>query len=128
MVSLSFFERLNFRKNLSQHNAAFPQLNKNFRTYDGQCNNEIHTMWGASETHFRRLLPPIYENGFNMPVGWDPNKLYFGYRKPNARSVSRKVALLGSHKDCIQFVELNVLYFRFLELTVSLRTKRIRQC
>ncbi|VDO24035.1 unnamed protein product [Brugia timori] len=65
-----------------------------YRTYDGQCNNEIHTMWGASQTRFRRLLPPIYENGFNTPVGWDPNKLYFGYRKPNARSVSRK--LLGT--------------------------------
>ncbi|VDO30637.1 unnamed protein product [Onchocerca flexuosa] len=65
-----------------------------YRTYDGQCNNRIHTMWGASQTHFRRLLPPIYENGFNMPVGWNPSKLYFGYRKPNARSVSRK--LLGT--------------------------------
>uniref|UniRef100_A0A8R1Y256 Peroxidase n=1 Tax=Onchocerca volvulus TaxID=6282 RepID=A0A8R1Y256_ONCVO len=65
-----------------------------YRTYDGQCNNQIHTMWGASQTQFRRLLPPIYENGFNMPVGWNPNKLYFGYRKPNARSVSRK--LLGT--------------------------------
>ncbi|KAL3985805.1 hypothetical protein ACH3XW_40155 [Acanthocheilonema viteae] len=48
-------------------------------------------MWGASQTKFRRLLPPIYENGFNTPVGWDPNKLYFGYRKPNARSVSKKL-------------------------------------
>ncbi|MCP9264611.1 Peroxidasin [Dirofilaria immitis] len=66
-----------------------------YRTYDGQCNNQIHTMWGASQTHFRRLLPPIYENGFNMPVGWNPSKLYFGYRKPNARSVSRK--LLGTN-------------------------------
>ncbi|EFO27644.2 hypothetical protein LOAG_00844 [Loa loa] len=65
-----------------------------YRTYDGQCNNEIHIMWGASQTHFRRLLPPIYENGFNTPVGWNPDKLYFGYRKPNARSVSNK--LLGT--------------------------------
>uniref|UniRef100_A0A915PIU6 Ig-like domain-containing protein n=1 Tax=Setaria digitata TaxID=48799 RepID=A0A915PIU6_9BILA len=66
-----------------------------YRTYDGQCNNQIYTMWGASQTHFRRLLLPVYENGFNMPVGWNPNKLYFGYPKPNARSVSRK--LLGTH-------------------------------
>ncbi|CAG9533092.1 unnamed protein product [Cercopithifilaria johnstoni] len=66
-----------------------------YRTYDGQCNNEIHTMWGASQTRFRRLLPPIYENGFNTPIGWNPSKLYFGYRKPNARSVSKK--LLGTN-------------------------------
>jgi peroxidase len=37
---------------------------------------------------FVRNLPPIYENGFNTPVGWDVNRLYFGYRKPNARSVT----------------------------------------
>ncbi|VDM47303.1 unnamed protein product [Toxocara canis] len=62
-----------------------------YRTYDGQCNNEVHTMWGSSHTRFRRLLPPIYENGFNTPVGWDPHKLYFGFRKPNPRIVSRKL-------------------------------------
>ncbi|VDN44565.1 unnamed protein product [Gongylonema pulchrum] len=62
-----------------------------YRTYDGQCNNEVHTMWGASQMRFRRLLPPIYENGFNTPVGWDPERLYFGYRKPSARAVSRKL-------------------------------------
>jgi peroxidase len=28
---------------------------------------------------FLRLLPPIYENGFNTPVGWDPERLYNGY-------------------------------------------------
>ncbi|VBB33328.1 unnamed protein product, partial [Acanthocheilonema viteae] len=53
---------------------------------DEQC---FHSRY--SQTKFRRLLPPIYENGFNTPVGWDPNKLYFGYRKPNARSVSKKL-------------------------------------
>uniref|UniRef100_A0AC34R0R0 Thyroid peroxidase n=1 Tax=Panagrolaimus sp. JU765 TaxID=591449 RepID=A0AC34R0R0_9BILA len=37
---------------------------------------------------FRRLLSPIYENGFNTPVGWDPDRLYFGFKKPNPRSVS----------------------------------------
>uniref|UniRef100_F1KRF1 Peroxidasin n=2 Tax=Ascaris TaxID=6251 RepID=F1KRF1_ASCSU len=67
-----------------------------YRTYDGQCNNEVHTMWGASYTRFRRLLLPIYENGFNTPVGWDPDRLYFGFRKPNPRVVSRKLLRASS--------------------------------
>uniref|UniRef100_A0A0M3JLZ9 Putative peroxidasin (inferred by orthology to a S. mansoni protein) n=1 Tax=Anisakis simplex TaxID=6269 RepID=A0A0M3JLZ9_ANISI len=62
-----------------------------YRTFDGQCNNEKHPMWGSSHTRFRRLLRPIYENGFNTPVGWDPNRLYFGFKKPNPRLVSQKV-------------------------------------
>ncbi|VDK19706.1 unnamed protein product, partial [Anisakis simplex] len=50
-----------------------------------------HQFWGVAQTPFRRNLPPIYENGFNTPVGWDPNKLYFGFKKPNPRSVSLKL-------------------------------------
>uniref|UniRef100_A0A1I7XLG1 Chorion peroxidase n=1 Tax=Heterorhabditis bacteriophora TaxID=37862 RepID=A0A1I7XLG1_HETBA len=38
-----------------------------------------------------RLLPPIYENGFSTPVGWERGKLYYGYPKPNAREVSRQL-------------------------------------
>ncbi|VDN56183.1 unnamed protein product [Dracunculus medinensis] len=62
-----------------------------YRTFDGQCNNQVHTMWGASYMRFRRLLQPIYENGFNIPVGWNPTKLYYGFRKPNPRMVSKEV-------------------------------------
>lgn len=40
-----------------------------YRTYDGTCNNLQHSMWGASEIGLRRILRPIYENGFNTPVG-----------------------------------------------------------
>ncbi|VDN57478.1 unnamed protein product [Dracunculus medinensis] len=62
-----------------------------YRSYDGQCNNLNHPFWGVAQTPFRRNLPPIYENGFNTPVGWDPNKLYFGFKKPNPRSISMKL-------------------------------------
>uniref|UniRef100_A0A1I7VVU9 Peroxidasin n=1 Tax=Loa loa TaxID=7209 RepID=A0A1I7VVU9_LOALO len=66
-------------------------LYSKYRTYDGQCNNMEHQFWGVAQTPFRRNLPPIYENGFNTPVGWNPEKLYFGFRKPNPRLVSMKI-------------------------------------
>ncbi|XP_067135162.1 peroxidasin isoform X2 [Centruroides vittatus] len=66
-------------------------FHKKYRTYDGTCNNFDNIMWGASLTPFQRLLPPIYENGFNTPVGWTPSKLYHGFRKPSARLVSSEI-------------------------------------
>ena len=59
-----------------------------YRTFDGRCNNLAHPTWGSSYTGFRRLLRPIYENGFSQPIGWDKNRLYHGYPKPPARLVS----------------------------------------
>ncbi|XP_062542992.1 peroxidasin [Armigeres subalbatus] len=59
-----------------------------FRTLDGSCNNYKNPTWGSSLTGFRRLLPPIYENGFNMPIGWNKTRLYHGFSKPSARLVS----------------------------------------
>ncbi|KAI1712438.1 immunoglobulin i-set domain-containing protein [Ditylenchus destructor] len=38
-----------------------------YRSYTGQCNNFEHPTWGVSQMPFYRLLPPIYENGFNTP-------------------------------------------------------------
>lgn len=48
-------------------------------------------MQGVSLMPFKRLLPPVYENGFNAPVGWNSDRRYFGFTKPNARSVSIKI-------------------------------------
>ncbi|XP_066933586.1 peroxidasin-like [Clytia hemisphaerica] len=61
-----------------------------YRTYDGQCNNFNHPMWGSALTPFTRLLIPNYENGFNTPFGWSKVKL------PSARKVSS--ALISSVK------------------------------
>lgn len=66
-------------------------FHKKYRTYDGTCNNFENAMWGASLTPFLRLLPPIYENGFNTPVGWTSSKLYHGFRKPSARLISSEI-------------------------------------
>lgn len=62
-----------------------------YRTIDGTCNNLQHPMWGASLTGFKRLLKPIYENGFSTPVGWNKDQKYFGFPKPSARLVSTTV-------------------------------------
>lgn len=59
-----------------------------YRTVDGTCNNLQHPSWGASLTGFRRMLLPQYENGFNTPIGWEKDRLYYGYKKPSARLVS----------------------------------------
>ncbi|XP_024082908.1 peroxidasin homolog, partial [Cimex lectularius] len=59
-----------------------------YRTIDGTCNNLQHPYWGASHIAFRRLLKPIYENGFSQPVGWNKDRKYHGYSLPLARSVS----------------------------------------
>lgn len=62
---------------------------------DGSCNNLRHPTWGSSYTGFRRILQPIYENGFSMPVGWEKGRLYYGYPKPAARLVS--TTLISTH-------------------------------
>ncbi|KAK6627574.1 hypothetical protein RUM44_010052 [Polyplax serrata] len=62
-----------------------------YRTIDGTCNNMKHPMWGASLTAFDRVLSPIYEDGFSMPVGWTKSIKYHGFPKPSARLVSTRL-------------------------------------
>ncbi|KAK5642959.1 hypothetical protein RI129_009126 [Pyrocoelia pectoralis] len=67
-----------------------------YRSIDGMCNNLQHPMWGASLTGFRRLLKPIYENGFSTPIGWNRELKYYGFPKPSSRLVSS--TLLSTEK------------------------------
>lgn len=62
-----------------------------YRSIDGSCNNLKYPKWGAALSPFYRLLPPVYENGVNQPVGWNPERLYFGYPKPSARLASYRL-------------------------------------
>lgn len=59
-----------------------------YRTIDGMCNNLQNPSWGASLTAFRRVLKPIYENGFSTPIGWNKDVKYYGFSKPSSRLVS----------------------------------------
>lgn len=63
-------------------------FHKIYRSLDGSCNNLHNPTWGAANVPFLRLLDPIYENGFNTPVGWNRGKLYNGYHLPSPRLVS----------------------------------------
>ncbi|XP_033097959.1 peroxidasin homolog [Anneissia japonica] len=76
------------RNNINCSDMCF---HKKYRNYDGTCNNLRNTEWGASLTPFNRVLKPIYENGFNTPVGWNISHLYNGFSKPSARKVSLEV-------------------------------------
>ncbi|KAL6430530.1 hypothetical protein ACFW04_007847 [Cataglyphis niger] len=70
-------------------------FHRKYRTIDGSCNNIRHPTWGSSHTGFRRVLQPIYENGFSTPVGWQKERRYYGYPKPAARLVS--TTLISTH-------------------------------
>uniref|UniRef100_A0A4W3HGG3 Peroxidasin n=1 Tax=Callorhinchus milii TaxID=7868 RepID=A0A4W3HGG3_CALMI len=69
-------------------------FHQKYRTHDGTCNNLQHPMWGASLTAFERLLKSVYENGFNLPRGINPNRFYNGFPLPLPRLVS--TSLIGT--------------------------------
>ncbi|KAJ8737014.1 hypothetical protein PYW07_000285 [Mythimna separata] len=62
-----------------------------YRSYDGSCNNFANPTWGSSLSGFRRILFPIYENGFSQPVGWNRDIKYNGFTLPSARLVSTSI-------------------------------------
>ena len=70
------------------------------------CNNLNHPRWGASSTPLRRLIPPIYENNFNQPIGWSDRDYGHG-PFPSAREVSLKLLNVGyffSIHHCIKML------------------------
>lgn len=64
-----------------------------FRTADGTCNNLYYPLQGASNTAFRRMLPPAYEDGILAPVGHHQqvNGNPFTGPWPSARRVSELI-------------------------------------
>ncbi|XP_067938237.1 peroxidasin homolog isoform X2 [Watersipora subatra] len=82
-------------------------FHKKYRSFDGTCNNLRRPMLGSSLTKFNRWLPAVYENNFNLPVGWNASKLYHGFSKPSARLVSTRV--MSSHE-----IEADNVYTSFL--------------
>ncbi|XP_050402018.1 peroxidasin homolog, partial [Patella vulgata] len=63
-------------------------FHRKYRTLNGICNNFKNPTWGTSNQAFLRLLPPIYENGFNTPVGWNRGKMYNNIHLPSPRLIS----------------------------------------
>jgi len=52
----------------SMYDCSVPTVNQ-FRSTDGTCNNLLNPLQGASNTAFKRILPPVYEDGIFVPVG-----------------------------------------------------------
>uniref|UniRef100_A0A2K5TRL1 Sushi domain-containing protein n=1 Tax=Macaca fascicularis TaxID=9541 RepID=A0A2K5TRL1_MACFA len=66
-------------------------LANKYRLITGACNNRDHPRWGASNTALARWLPPVYEDGFSQPRGWNPSILHNGFPLPPVREVTRHV-------------------------------------
>ena len=90
-----------------------------YRTYDGTCNNERYPLWGASQIPFKRLLEPIYEDGVNTPVGWDPYRYYNGFKLPNARSVSQEIVTTEEISLNPHFSDLMMIYGQYLTTDID---------
>ena len=85
-------------------------FHRKYRTFDGTCNNLQHSMWGASLTPFKRLLSPVYENGFNTPVGWHDTE-----GRPSARLVSTELVSSKNVSDDEQFTHMLMQWGQFLD-------------
>uniref|UniRef100_A0A2K6UMP7 Thyroid peroxidase n=1 Tax=Saimiri boliviensis boliviensis TaxID=39432 RepID=A0A2K6UMP7_SAIBB len=66
-------------------------LANKYRLITGACNNRDHPRWGASNTALARWLPPVYEDGFSEPRGWNPGFFHNGFPLPPVREVTRQV-------------------------------------
>ena len=51
----------------------------------------------------------------NTPIGWDPYRLYNGYRKPNARQVSLEIMSTDSITENNKFTDLVMVWGQFLD-------------
>ncbi|XP_078669070.1 peroxidasin-like isoform X2 [Branchiostoma floridae x Branchiostoma belcheri] len=95
-------------------------FHQRYRSFDGTCNNFQHPMWGAALTPFRRLLKPIYENGFNTPVGWNRSHLYFGFSKPSSRGVSTQVLSTSTTTPDSRYSHMVMQWGQFLDHDLDL--------
>ncbi|XP_049884964.1 peroxidasin [Pectinophora gossypiella] len=86
-----------------------------YRSIDGSCNNFANPMWGASLTGFRRILYPLYENGFSEPIGWNKNKKYNNFVLPSARSVSTAVITTEDITEDIEITHMAMQWGQWLD-------------
>jgi hypothetical protein len=72
---------------LSTQNNTSCSKSLKFRTLDGSCNNFHHPQRGSSLQPFRRILPPVYDDGFASPR---TKSVIQQVSLPSAREVSRR--------------------------------------
>lgn len=86
-----------------------------YRSIDGSCNNFAHPMWGSSLTGFRRILFPIYENGFSQPVGWNKGLKYNGFILPSARLISTTIITTSEISEDIEITHMTMQWGQWLD-------------
>ncbi|XP_073421308.1 myeloperoxidase-like [Dendrobates tinctorius] len=62
-----------------------------YRSITGECNNRKKPILGASNTGYKRLLKPEYEDGISLPRGWTKSRPINGFTLPLARAVSNEI-------------------------------------
>ncbi|XP_075706961.1 myeloperoxidase-like [Rhinoderma darwinii] len=67
-----------------------------YRSMNGECNNRKKHILGVSNTGFKRLLQPEYEDGISLPRGWTESRPINGFTLPLAREVSNEVVKLAT--------------------------------
>ena len=125
-------ERLYFAGPRRIPSCNFPTVNI-FRTIDGTCNNLKKPLLGSSGTAFKRLVPPIYEDGINSLRGTlqAQNKLKrispFLPPVPSARLISETV-ILNISQDELPFTHLLMQWGQFLDHDLDLGPELEEEC
>ncbi len=110
----------------------FPTVNI-FRTQDGTCNNLLKPLLGSSGTAFKRLVPPVYEDGINSLRGTlqaqkkFPTFNPFLPPNPSARFISETV-ILNVTQDEIPFTHLLMQWGQFLDHDLDLGPELEEEC
>ncbi|XP_032526637.1 peroxidasin [Danaus plexippus] len=90
-------------------------FHKKYRSIDGSCNNFDQPTWGTSLTAFRRILFPIYENGFSEPTGWNKKVKYNGYSLPSARLVSTTIISTTEISEDVRITHMTMQWGQWLD-------------
>ena len=81
-----------------------------YRTFDGTCNNLRQRLLGSIETPHKRLLPPVYEDGFSaIRVN-----SFLGNSLPNPRLVSQGLNVVESNLQELIWSHLWIIFGQFL--------------
>ncbi|XP_066271451.1 eosinophil peroxidase-like [Branchiostoma lanceolatum] len=102
-------------RSVTRINCSSTCLSSKYRTIDGSCNNIDNPLWGSSLTPFQRFLPPIYENQWNEPVGWDKTREYNGFTLPSVRHVSNQLMTTATNVEDPDYTHMLTQWGQFLD-------------
>ncbi|XP_059511359.1 eosinophil peroxidase-like [Stegostoma tigrinum] len=77
-----------------------------YRTFTSVCNNRRKPRLGSSNIALTRWLPPRYEDGFSLPLGWTPGRRISGAVLPLVREVSNRI-LRTPNEDVVMDTEIS---------------------